>query len=200
MIGESRTIGSWDITPTGQRTAIVAAVLHFVAGWFVLLAAFCRRFFQRLCPFLCAAPCVATAGVSGLLPADVLSDNLLSALISGDFASQPTRTTMPAVPTQHANNLRIRRMKRAFTLVELLVVIAIIGVLVALLLPAVQAARGSARAAQCRSNLHQIGMAVLQYYEATKGKFFLHHPFQADVASQFNSADSLAEIYWEDKL
>jgi prepilin-type processing-associated H-X9-DG protein len=43
-------------------------------------------------------------------------------------------------------------------------------------------------------------MAVLQYYEATKGKFFLHHPFQADVASQFNNADSFAEIYWEDKL
>src|SRR6185369_7309325 len=88
----------------------------------------------------------------------------------------------------------------AFTLVELLVVIAIIGVLVALLLPAVQAARESARSVQCRSNLHQIGIAVLQYYEATKGKFFLHHPFQADVASQFGSGDSFAEIYWEDKL
>ena len=89
-----------------------------------------------------------------------------------------------------------QRTVRGFTLVELLVVIAIIGILVALLLPAVQAAREAARRAQCTNNLVQLVIAVHNYESANR----VYPPGTVDPAGPIQNVAQGYHHNWIEQL
>jgi prepilin-type N-terminal cleavage/methylation domain-containing protein len=107
-----------------------------------------------------------------------------------------------ARPSEEQTKMRCRRI-RGFTLVELLVVIAIIGVLVALLLPAIQAAREAGRRTQCLNHLKQIGLAVQLFHDSREeivpSRLYCNHATWAGLLWPYLEEANIAQQWGKEK-